>query len=293
MSLLQQMTEIITNMQKESTNIFVLFPHALKDKILQSISGLEDNTNTYHYGPNEDFAVIKNVPCKFGGFAKIVTINADNPNLSEAYREHIKSYDAFLETQTFFYQLVNKIEQFKKDNYICHSKIFIAIPLKYKAQLFEQTLEKYPDSTPFYYVNPEERFARIRGAICDFSDDYKEIYLFQEQTPDLHQKYVNIHEAYTAECRQNAKDYRNMLREDFYTRAKGKKIEIEVTKLFELAGFLIASSHYEDMGKMPYPYFQNISHRLGHELSEMIGESRTVFQTSYDIFDSLKDDKES
>ena len=43
MPLLQQMTEIITNMQKESSNIFVLFPRMLKDKILQSISGLEDN----------------------------------------------------------------------------------------------------------------------------------------------------------------------------------------------------------------------------------------------------------
>ena len=289
MSLLQQMTEIITNMQKESSNIFVLFPREFKDKILQSISGLEDNTNTYHYGPNEDFAVIKNVPCKFGGFAKIVTINADNPNLSEAYREHIKSYDAFLETQTFFYQLVNKIEQFKKDNYICHSKIFIAIPLKYKDQLFAATLEKYPEPGPFYYVNHEERFARIHGAICDFNEDYKEIYLFQEQTPDLYQKYVNIHEAYTAECRQNAKDYRNMLREDFYNRSKGKTIEVEVSKIFELAGFLIASSHYEDMDCLPYPYFQNISHRLGTELSELIGERRTVFKTSYDIFDSLKE----
>ena len=40
---------------------------------------------------------------------------------------------------------------------------------------------------------------------------------------------------------------------------------------------------------MPYPHFQNIAHRLGHELSEMIGECRTVNQTSYDIFDSLKE----
>lgn len=167
-------------------------------------------------------------------------------------------------------------------------RIYVAIPLKYRDELFREVLDLHPESGPKFYVMNDERFARIGGAICDFSEDYKEIFLFHEQTPNLDQKYINVYESYIAECRQNAKDYRNMLREDFYNRSKGKTIEIEVSKLFELAGFLIASSHYEDMHCLPYPHFQNIAHRLGDELSEMIGECRTVYQTSYDIFDSLK-----
>lgn len=289
MSTFEKILASIKKYKIKNDEIFVLLPYHFKDDLLKSISNLGDDKNNYHYGIENNFAVIDNTVCKFVYINNIVFVRLNNENLDDKWKKHIDSYQEFLKNQNILNKILDKIINFSRD-VNKFDRIYVAIPLKYRDELFREVLALHPESGPKFYVMNDERFARIGGAICDFKQEYDDIFAFIESDNALlDSKYISMIEDFKAECRQNAKDYRNMLRNEFYEKRKGETITIEVSKLFELAGFLIASSHYEDMGRMPYPHFQNIAHRLGHELSEMIGECRTVNQTSYDIFDSLKE----
>ncbi len=63
-----------------------------------------------------------------------------------------------------------------------------------------------------------------------------------------------------------------------------EKVEIDKEFLTEVAGFLLASSRYEDEGKLPYSSFQNTSHYLATVLSDILNE-RIHGMECYELYD--------
>ena len=74
------------------------------------------------------------------------------------------------------------------------------------------------------------------------------------------------------------KDYLNP------NRQSKEKVEIDKEFLAEVAGFLLASSRYEDEGKLPYSSFQNTSHYLATILSDILNE-RIHGMECYELYD--------
>lgn len=63
-----------------------------------------------------------------------------------------------------------------------------------------------------------------------------------------------------------------------------EKVEVDKEFLTEVAGFLLASSRYEDEGRLPYSSFKNASHYLATVLSDILNE-RIHGRECYDLYD--------
>lgn len=63
-----------------------------------------------------------------------------------------------------------------------------------------------------------------------------------------------------------------------------EKVEIDKEFLTEVAGFLLASSHYEDEGRLPSSSFQHTSHYLATVLGDILNE-RIHGKKCYDLYD--------
>lgn len=66
------------------------------------------------------------------------------------------------------------------------------------------------------------------------------------------------------------------------------KVEIDKELLLEIAGFLLASSHYYDMDKLPVKFIAVADH-FGYKLDELCGDNikNALPGREYNLFDSL------
>lgn len=86
-------------------------------------------------------------------------------------------------------------------------------------------------------------------------------------------------------------EFRELMRLKVKESVDGKSVTIPLDFLYSIQMFLMASSHMEDEGKLPYPSFEFLSHDLAYKIREYTKDHVKFFPLDcYLRYDDLWDE---